>query len=685
MSSITSTGLGSGLDINAIVTAIVDAEKEPIISKVTKESAKATAAISAYGLLNSDLSAFKSSYRDLGYNSTFAAATASSSDSKILDAKLGVGAETGTWEFEVKQRALAQTLVSSAANFTKVSDPVGEGIISLRFGSYSSDGNTFNVNANKAIETITIDGENNSLEGLRNAINDGDYSVNASIINDGTNYRLVLTSKETGQKSSVEITAKDTSGSAIPAGTGLDRFTYSATTKNIEQTSAGQDAKIIMNGITISRESNEIDSVIQGVTLNINGETEIGKKVSLTINRDTSKVEEKIKAFVENYNTTISKMNDLTKFNGTGQSNGILNGDSTIRSIQGMLRSVLNTPVNHIKGSIHSFSDLGMLTNRDGTLNLDAKKFAAALKNDMAGIADFFTASGRASDPFITFEASNTLTKPGTYPIEVTQLATRANLIGSPVASASPTVNADNDTFKIRIDGILSNDIVISQGSYTSISDLANELQLQINSDKNLLKSGVSIQVIDDAGKLSFTSNKYGSESTIAFTEVKTNFLADFGIDVQSGTTGLNVEGLIDGKIAVGFGQTLLSDNGDSTGIKLLIEGGLLGPRGDVTFAEGMSFAMSNVLSGIIDVNISGSTGDVGSSSTLIDGKIDSLYKGITELEKKQKIAIYRADKLEERLYKDFNAMDIAVSNLNSTMEYLKSALDALPGYTRKR
>jgi flagellar hook-associated protein 2 len=683
MPPITSTGLGTGLDINSIVNAIVDAEKDPIISKVTKESAKATAAISAYGLLNSDLSAFKSSYSDLGYDSTFAAAKASSTDSDILDAKLGIGAEIGTWEFEVKQRAQAQTLVSSTANFTKVSDQVGEGIISLRFGSYSSDGNTFNVNADKAIETITVNGENNSLEGLRNTINDGDYSVNASIINDGTNYRLVLTSKETGEKNSVEITSTDASGSTIPAGTGLDRFTYSATTKNIEQTSASQDAKIIMNGITITRGSNEIDSVIQGVTLNINGETEIGKKVSLTIDTDTSNVEEKIKAFVENYNATITKMNDLTKFNGAGQSNGILNGDSTIRNIQGMLRSVLNTPVDHIPGSIHSFADLGMLTNRDGTLELNATKFAEALKNDMAGIADFFTASGGSNDPFITFEGSNSLTKPGTYPVEVTQLATQASFIGSAVDSATPTVNADNDTFKIRLDGILSDDIVLSQGSYASISELANELQLQINSDKNLLENSISIQVIDDAGKLSFTSSKYGSESTIAFTEVDINFLADFGIDVLSGSTGLDVEGLIDGKIASGFGQTLLSDNGDSTGIKLLIEGGSLGARSDVTFAEGMSFAMSKVLSGIIDINISGSTGDVGSSTTIIDGKLDSLYKGIAALEEKQKTAIYRADKLESRLFKEFNAMDIAVSNLNSTMEYLKSALDALPGYTR--
>jgi len=685
MTSITSTGLGSGLDINSIVTAIVGAEKDPALAKITKASANATAQISAYGLLNSELSSFKSSYSDLGRSSTFSAASSTSSDSAILDAKLGIGAATGNWEFEVKQRAQAHTLVSAAANaFTSVNEPVGTGEISFRFGSYTDAGTTFSVNADKPIEKLSIDSSNNSLSGMRDAINKGNYSVTASIINDGTNYRLVLTSKETGEQNAVEMTVVDADDSV-----GLSRFTYSAANKNLEQTSAAQDAKIIMNGITISSASNEVSSVIEGVTLNLNGETEVGKKVKLTISKDTSKVTQQIQAFVDNYNSTIAKMNELTAFNGQGAQNGILNGDATVRNIQSLLRGVLNTQVDHIGGAVQSFADLGMLTKRDGTLELDTTKLADVLKNNMESVANFFTASGASSDSQISFDSNNSLTKPGTYGVEITQLATKGSLTTTwPAATAFPfTIDANSDTFKMRLNGTLSNDINLSQREYTSIEDLASELQSKINSDPTFISKGINLKIIADAtqGTLSFTSNKYGSSSNIAFTEVDTDFLTTLGIGVQSGTAGVNVEGKIAGVPALGDGQFLLSESGDSSGIKLLIEGGVLGSRGDVTYAQGMSTVMNNLLTSIIDKSMTSTSGDVDLSEGIIDGKVDSLYKKIQDLEKQEANLIYRTDKLEARLYKEFNAMDMAVSGLNNTMTYLQGALDALPGYTREK
>ncbi|WP_413701352.1 flagellar filament capping protein FliD [Psychromonas sp. KJ10-10] len=235
------------------------------------------------------------------------------------------------------------------------------------------------------------------MEGLRDEINDADnnFSVSASIINDGTNYRLILTSKETGEKSAVELTATDLSGGAIATNTGLDRFTYSATSKNMTETVVAQDAELVMNGITITSDSNDVTSVIEGVTLNLNSAEE-GKTVSLKIDADTSEVEEQIQAFLESYNNTMSKMNELTAFNGVDASdNGVLNGDSTIRNIQTMMRGVLNTQMDHIDGSIHSFADLGMLTQRDGTLELDTTMLEEALKNDLQGVADFLQQQAR--------------------------------------------------------------------------------------------------------------------------------------------------------------------------------------------------------------------------------------------------------------------------------------------------
>lgn len=675
--AITSTGLGSGLDINSIVMAIVGAEKDPALAKMAATEANATAMISAYGLLNSDLASFKSSYKELSYASTFTSASYSSSNSELLTATIGIGAVAGEYDFEILQRAQAQSLVSSANNaFKDPSDPVGTGEISFNYGSYNDDG-SFTADPDKPGETLTIDSSNNSLAGMRDAINDGDYSVSASIINDGDNYRLVLKNKETGEESAMQISVADEDGDNTDAG-GLSRFAN----ENMTETSKAQDAKIVMDGITITRPSNEITNVIEGVTLDLKGTTDVGGKVTIKVEQDTSKVEEQINAFVENYNKTILKMNELTAVSGSGTS-GILNGDSTIRGIQSTLRSVLNTQISHIEGSVKSFADLGMLTNRDGTLSLDSEKLKELMENDMESIAEFFTASGSATDADISFDNSSSLTKPGTYDVEITQLATQGNLEGKTVASFPISITDPSSAFKVRIDGHLSEDIKLDPGDYSSLDELAKELQSQINADPNLIAGGANITVVNDNGKLSITSNSYGSDSTVAFTEGDADFLAGLGLEVKGGTNGKNVEGFIDGKLASGDGQFLLAETGDATGIRLLIEGGALGDRGSVTFAEGISTVMNNALNGIIDTNVSSTEGDLGTSSGMIDSKMDSLYKSINGLASQRESLIYRMDKLEARLFKDYNAMDIAVANLNNTMSYLEATLDALPGYTR--
>lgn len=679
MSSITSTGLGSGLDINSIVTAIVNAEKDPALAKMISSSGEATAMISAYGILNSELSGFKDSYKDLSRSSTFSAASASSSDTSILGASLGIGAATGSWSFEVEQQAKAQTLVSSAANsYAEATSEVGTGTISFSYGTYETDG-SFSINPDKPIETLTIDASNNSLDKMRDAINEGDFSVSASIINDGSNYRLVLTNKETGEANAMEITVTDDNGS------GLSSLTYSATTKNMDETSTAQDAKIIMNGIEITRATNNISNVIEGVTLNINGETEVGKTVSLTITQDTSTVEDQINAFVENYNSTITQMNSLTADGGDSGSDGALNGDSTVRNIQNMLRGVLNTSLSHIGGAVQSFADLGMLTNRDGTLSLDATKFADVIKNDMESVANFFTASGAASDSLIDFESNNSLTKPGSYDVEVTKFATQGKLTGS-AFTVPITIDSSNDTFQMRLDGFLSEDIVLSSKTYNTMDELVTELQSKINSDSNFVENGLNVSILESAGMLTINSNSYGASSTVAFTGssgVSDAFELLLGVDSPTNVIGEDMEGKIDGKAAYANGQFLLSENGDSTGLKIKVNGGALGSRGTVTYAEGMSTVLNNTLDSIIDVNISSTTGDIENSGSIIDGKIDSLYKKINSIDEQQESLTYKMDKLETRLYKQFNAMDIAVASLNNTMSYLKATLDALPGYTR--
>jgi len=694
MPAITSTGLGSGLKVNDIVNAIVDAEKVPVQSKIDSDSELATAQISAFGSINSALSTFKDSYKDLSKTSTFSAVNISSSDETVLTATAGVGAQTGVFDIEVQAKAQAQSLASAA--FTSPNDTIGTGSLTIRYGSYGPTGtDSFAVNADTTIQNITIDSTNNTLATLRDSLNaDSSNGLSASIINDGSGYRLVMTSDKTGENYAMEVTAADDDGDNTDNITGISRLIYNDTKKNVTESVLAKDAKIVMNGLTITRDSNSIDSVITGVTIDIL-DAKPGTNVRLNVNSDTSTVESQIKGFVTSYNTLIAQLNEFSKVDSDSGDKGVLAGDATVRGIETQLRGVLNNRLDHLTGSIKSFANLGVFTNRDGTLEINETnsalpKFSDILKNNIADIADFFTATGTVSDTQINFSSSNSATVPGTYNVEVSQLATRGTLTGTTVNNL--TISGTNDTFKMRIDGILSNDIVLADKTYGALSELIAEMQSKINSDTTLLDKGVSVIVSEDAGKLKIESSHYGSTSSVAFTQVGTSFLADLGLTIQQGTTGVDTAGKIDGVDALGDGQFLLSETGNSAGIKVEVLGGAIGNRGTVTFSEGSTVVMNNLLLNMIDNQISNSSSDVNSSSvenappsTLIDSKTDSLYKKLEQLDRQDEDLKLRMDKYEARLFKQFNAMDSAVAALSATLGSLTSMFDQLPGYTNKK
>ena len=686
MAGVTSTGLGTGLDIKKMVGAIVGAEKEPALAVMVAETEKATSAISAYGLLNNNLDAFKDSYSALSRKSTFSAADYSSSDSSVLDVNLGVGAETGSWDFEVQQKAKAQSIVSPSANsYEKATSEIGMGEISFAFGTYEADG-SFSANPNQEVETLTINASNNSLSKLRDEINSGGYSVSASIVNDGDNYRLVLTNRNTGEDNAMQLTVMDNDGNNKDS-SGLSSLTYSADVKHMERTETAQDAKIVLDGIEIKRPTNNITSVIEGVTLNIGNESKPGEKVSLTIVKDTSLVAEQISAFVDNYNNTISEMNALTAFGGEAGEDGVLNGDSTVRNIKTQMRAVLNTSMPHIDGAVKSFADLGMLTNRDGTLALDQNKMYQVMDTDMESIADFFTASGGATDALVNYDSKSYFTRPGSYDVEVNKFATQGNLAGGIVKSTSLPIslNSDNNSFKVRLDGFLSHDIELAEKSYQTLNELVDELQSKINSDKTFSEKGLGVNVYEEGGAINIASKRYGEVSTVAITEIKdsTFFTQNLGLSVAGGVNGEDAEGFIDGEEAAGDGQLLRSTEGPSKGIVAEVIGGELGSRGTISYSEGMGAMLNHTLNGIIDFNISSADGDVSVSNTTIDAKVDSLYKNLKKVSEQEETLNYRMEKLEARLYKQFNAMDNAVSGLDNLKAYMSATLDNLPGYTR--
>ncbi len=681
MPVVTSTGLGSGLDINNIVTSLVEAEQVPVQQKIDKDALEATEQISALGLLNSSLSSFKSSYSTLSLSSSFSAASISNSHTNLLSVTTDVGADLGSYDLSIEK--LAQTHTIASASFTSPNDVIGTGEMTVRFGTYNATDDSFTLNADETVQTITIDSTNNTLSSMRDHINEGNYGVKASVINDGSGYRLVFESSKSGADYALEITTDDDDGTDTN-NAGLSQLVFSASDKNMTKTVTAQDAELVMNGLTVTRSDNTVTGLIEGVTLNLL-DSSPGESIKLVISRDSSSVEDKIRTLVDSYNTVYAQIYELTKYTGTNEANGVLIGDATVRGIQSTLRSILNSEVDLSGSDIHTFADLGIITTREGTLEIQESTFTSVLSNNINDVADFFTAAGRTTDSQVDFFSSNSLTEAGTYAIEVTQLATQGVLTGTVALGANTTIDADNDTFKVRIDGILSNEISLLQGTYTQ-SELIAEIQSKINSDSTLLDKGVSVSVtLDGSNQLVITSDAYGSSSSVAFTEVDTDMAAELGLSVASGTEGVDVEGTIDGQTALGDGQFLLSESGNSSGIKVQVTGGATGARGTVTYSPGMVDLLNTTLDAMIDKSISSGSGDIDLSEGIIDTKIDSLYKKLQELDKKDEDLKFRMSKLEARLFEQFNAMDIVVSQLAGTSSFLQGALEALPGYAKDK
>ncbi|MFT5755367.1 MAG: flagellar hook-associated protein 2 [Alteromonadaceae bacterium] len=537
MGTITSTGLGSGLEINTIVESLVAAEKDPATARIDKAASLATAQISALGQVNSLLSTLKSSYSSLGKTSTFNSTAASSSDDTIVSATTSFGATTATHEITVIGLAQQHTLISDAANvYNTKDDVIGGGTLNIRFGSYAALPSTaFTPDASSTNLSIEIP-KDSSLEEIKNIINDpkNDYGITAGILFDGGSYRLTLQNDKSGEKGAMEITTIDLDGNNTDA-TGLSTLAYDGTNNRMSQTQAAQDASLSFNGISIKRDSNTIDELIEGVTFTLNNVDT--KKIKINITTDVSQVETDIRAFVDSYNKTLEKMSEFTFFN-SAQDKGVLTSDATLKSIESYMRGILNNRLTNISGSVKSMSDLGIISDKktgalsfnEGTPEEAGKVyskengvaiFSEVLKLKMTDIAAFFAESGTPVDSSISYVESSKYTKEGSYPVVITQVATHGelkagNTLPADFAATPFVINESNNSFKLRVDLIESMDVKLTQGSYTSESALIAEIQSQINSDANLKAKGISVGVSIENQKLVITSNSYGAESFVS-------------------------------------------------------------------------------------------------------------------------------------------------------------------------
>lgn len=361
---LTSVGIGSGMDINGIVSALVGAERAPKVAKFDADEGKLNAQISGIGALKSAMTEFQDSLEKLTDPDTFIARKVKISNSDYFSATADANAVAGSYKVEVEQLAESQKLGSIPV--ADASAAIGEGSLSIGI-----DGSDFTVDVSAG----------DSLETVMQKINDAEdnVGVTATIINGDSGPQLVMSSNDTGKLNEITVSAIDTDG-----GTGLtDTFTMT-------ELSAAKDAILYVDGLKVTSGSNTVENVISGVSLTLKN-SDISKSSTLTVSADTGTVKSSVEGFVESYNALMETVSNLSGYDAETKTAGILQGDSMIRSIQSQLRGVLSSSYDTDDGAT-MLANIGVKTTQTGTLEIDDSILKDALDNDMTQIKDLFSA-----------------------------------------------------------------------------------------------------------------------------------------------------------------------------------------------------------------------------------------------------------------------------------------------------
>ncbi|HQR02817.1 MAG: flagellar filament capping protein FliD [Proteobacteria bacterium] len=383
MAALTSPGIGSGLDINGLVTKLMQAESAPL-AKMATDEASYQAKISAFGSLTSTLATLQSAAQTLATPGTFSGLTANVSDTSVYTASTTNTASAGTYDISVNTLAKAQVLSTGRAY--SMADTFKGGTLAIQIGSTNGVGGT--------TTNVTI-ADGSTLTDIQNAINGANAGVTASIINDGTTNRLVFNANTTGAAGNIRISATETGTGGTPTAPGvvqslLDLGYTGTNTATMSQIRPPDNASFSVNGLAITRSSNTITDVINGVTLTLSKE---GSSAQLAVARNTSAIQSAASAFVNAYNGAVGQIKTMTAYDATNKKGSILTGDSTVLDIQSRLSSLISTVVGGNPGSLRTLSDIGISVQKDGTLKLDSNKLSTALNDPSKDVAAFFSAT----------------------------------------------------------------------------------------------------------------------------------------------------------------------------------------------------------------------------------------------------------------------------------------------------
>ena len=377
MASITSLGVGSGLDAESIISKLVSVESQPLQLLQKQESALKTQ-LSAFGKIQSLTSDLHDAASGLASTSLWMQTVATSGDTSAVTATSASGAATGSYDVNVSALATVQTATSTA--FASSNAQLSSGRLTIELGSWSgSPTDTFTAKSGATPVVVTIEPGQTSLTQIRDKINASKAGVTASIVNDASGARLSIRSTDTGAENGFRLIANEDIGDWDES-IGLSALNYTALLPDSPMTcnQTAQNAQATINGIAISSASNTLANVADGLNLTLLKTT--SSAVNVAVAPDAESVRSKITDFVKAYNALNSYVRDQTKYDAASKTGGPLQGNRAAVGLQSQLRTVLNQ-VSSASSAFGTLSDVGVLMRQDGSLETKSSKLDAALGN----------------------------------------------------------------------------------------------------------------------------------------------------------------------------------------------------------------------------------------------------------------------------------------------------------------
>jgi flagellar hook-associated protein 2 len=370
--AINALGAGSGMDVKALATSLVEAERAPRKDVIDKKISKAEGGISGYSAIKFVLDGLKTSLMDIKDQSDFESLTTRNSQASAINITTSTTASAGTHNITVNSLAKAQRNLSNG--FSNTSDAICSSALTLSLSKNSG-----------TPTTITVAADRTTPGGIVSAINGANLGIKAQLINTGEStkpYRILITG-ETGRDSSFTLASSDSTkvdfdvGPSTPLTNGLANVGYDAMKVSAYQEASNGD--VVVNGVPIQPATNKLTEVIPGVTIDLFTPT-AGGPASVDLVRDTSAVKTKMTALVKAYNDANIMLNTVSDAKSTVETYGAsLAGNSIVNSIRTQMREALFPQVSTGSSELRGFRDLGLSIDKEGVMTLDNDKLDEVL------------------------------------------------------------------------------------------------------------------------------------------------------------------------------------------------------------------------------------------------------------------------------------------------------------------